>query len=106
MPSAHAQYKWRTDLTCEDGVSDVQGEDNKMVEVVGNPVGRIKRGVGIHPKWLIPHVLAQYCLCMQNICRGGNGSAGVGVDMRVEVVGGPVGTIEWGDGVLTIDPRY
>ena len=58
MPSARAQYQWRTDLTCEEGDSDVQGEDDKMVEVVGNPVGGIERGRGIHPKWPIPHVLA------------------------------------------------
>ena len=50
MPSAGAQYQWRTGLTCGECDSDVQGEDDQMVEVVGSPVGRIKWGRGVSPE--------------------------------------------------------
>ena len=63
-------------------------------------------GWGFDPRFPIPSALTQYRLCMQTIGGGGSGSAWVGVDMRVEVVGSPVGEIEWGEWVLTPDARY
>jgi hypothetical protein len=55
-------------------------------------------GRGIHPKWPIPRVLAQYRLRMQTTRGGGGGSVWAEVDMHIEVVGGPVDEIEWRGG--------
>jgi hypothetical protein len=42
-------------------------------EVMGGPVGEIEWGEGIHLKWSIPRVLAQYRLRMRTTCGGGGG---------------------------------
>ena len=52
------------------------------------------RGGGFDPRWLILRVLTQYRLRMQTTGGGGRGSVYARVDMRIEVVGSPVGEIE------------
>jgi len=51
-------------------------------------------------------MLTQYRWRMQTFGGSGGGSAWPGINVRIEVVGGPVGEIERGEGGFTPNRRY